>query len=130
MSIGILWNLFSYSRSSTRSEMECLDKVLASIKPATPVVQQLAPLTSEEKATLERLDKESKARAALAGPAATTSAAAASTGPEASNAGKKPEVAKAPAKKASAPKKAASKPGAVPTCEEAAVQACRPAKKT
>lgn len=38
MSIGILWNLFSYSVSSTRSEMECLDKVLAAIRP-TPTVQ-------------------------------------------------------------------------------------------
>ena len=36
MSIGILWNMFSYARSSTRTEMECLDKVLAVVKAQTP----------------------------------------------------------------------------------------------
>lgn len=125
MSIGILWNLFSFSQSSTRTEMQCLDKVLAAIKPVSPVVQQtLAPLTLEEKATLERLDRESKDRAAAAGPAATTSAAAASPGRKASSAVKKPEVAKAP------PKKAASKPTPTSSCEETALQACKPAKRT
>ena len=41
MAIGILWNLFSYSRSSTRTEMECLERVLATIKaqPTTHVIQ-------------------------------------------------------------------------------------------
>lgn len=47
MSVGILWNLFSYSRSSTRSEMECLDRVLAAFKaqPTVHVIQapQLPP---------------------------------------------------------------------------------------
>jgi len=116
MSIGILWNLFSYSRSSTRSEMECLDKVLASIKPATPVVQQLAPLTPEEKATLERLDRESKSRAASLSSAAS---APASTTPA-------PAAASAP-KKA---KKAASKPAPTSSCEETALQSCKAPKKT
>lgn len=36
MSIGILWNMFSYARSSTRTEMECLEKVLAVVKAQTP----------------------------------------------------------------------------------------------
>lgn len=125
MSIGILWNLFSFSQSSTRTEMQCLDKVLAAIKPVSPVVQQtLAPLTLEEKATLERLDRESKDRAAAAGPAATTSAAAASPGLKASSAVKKPEVAKAP------PKKATSKPTPTSSCEETALQSCKAPKKT
>ena len=109
MSIGILWNLFSYSRSSTRSEMECLDKVLATIRAQAPqpVVVQAPSIPSN-----------------------------ASTPPqppviaEPSPPVKKPEVAKAPAKKASAPKKAASKASPVPSCEETALQACKPAKKT
>lgn len=124
MSIGILWNLFSYSRSSTRSEMECLDKVLASIKPATPVVQQLAPLTPEEKATLERLDRESKERAAISSSAAS---APAST-PRAPAAGA--SATKPSPKKASAPKKAASKPTPTSSCEETALQSCKAPKKT
>lgn len=36
MSVGILWNMFSYARSSTRTEMECLEKVLAVVKAQTP----------------------------------------------------------------------------------------------
>jgi len=36
MSVSILWNMFSYARSSTRTEMECLDKVLAVVKAQTP----------------------------------------------------------------------------------------------
>lgn len=36
VSFGILWNMFSYARSSTRTEMECLDKVLAVVKAQTP----------------------------------------------------------------------------------------------
>ena len=47
MSVGILWNLFSYSRSSTRSEMECLRLVLEAFKaqPTVHVIQapQLPP---------------------------------------------------------------------------------------
>ena len=121
MSIGILWNLFSFSQSSTRTEMQCLDKVLAAIKPVSPVVQQtLAPLTLEEKATLERLDRESKERAVRS--SAASAAAKASDGSSASGAPK--------AKKASAPKKAASKPSPTPSCEETALQACKPAKRT
>lgn len=111
MSIGILWNMISYSVSSTRTEMECLEKVLAAIKvsaPAasTPFVQ--APVISSSE----------PARAAPAGTA------------ESSSAVKKPEVAKPAAKKASAPKKAASKAPPVPSCEETALQACKPAKRT
>lgn len=99
MSIGILWNLFSFSQSSTRTEMQCLDKVLAAIKPVSPVVQQtLAPLTLEEKATLERLDRESKERAVRS--SAVSAEPKASDGSSASGAPK--------AKKASDPKKAAS----------------------
>lgn len=52
MSIGILWNMFSYSRSSTRTEMECLDKVLAGVRqlPRVEVVQAptLAPTAAPE----------------------------------------------------------------------------------
>ena len=36
MSVGILWNMFSYARSSTRTEMECLEKVLAVVRAQTP----------------------------------------------------------------------------------------------
>lgn len=43
MSIGLLWNLFSYSRSSTRSEMECLDKVLSAVSAAPTVHVVQAP---------------------------------------------------------------------------------------
>lgn len=116
MSIGILWNLFSYARSSTRSEMECLDKVLAAIKPAPVVQQVLAPLSPADRALIERLDRESQERAAARAAA--------------SEQGKKPEAAKVPAKKASAPKKAASSKPSTPTCEETALQACKPAKRT
>lgn len=125
MSIGILWNLFSFSQSSTRTEMQCLDKVLAAIKPVSPVVQQtLAPLTLEEKATLERLDRESKDRAAISSSAAS---APAST-PRSTAAGA--SATKPSPKKASAPKKAVSKPSTAPSCEETALQACKPAKRT
>ncbi len=121
MSIGILWNLFSFSQSSTRTEMQCLDKVLAAIKPVSPVVQQtLAPLTLEDKATLERLDRESKERAVRS--SAASAAPKASDGSSASGAPK--------AKKATAPKKAASKPSPTPSCEETALKACKPAKRT
>lgn len=125
MSIGILWNLFSFSQSSTRTEMQCLDRVLAAIKPVSPVVQQtLAPLTLEEKATLERLDRESKDRAAISSSAAS---APAST-PRSTAAG---ASATTPSpKKASAPKKAASKPAPTSSCEETALQSCKAPKKT
>ena len=101
MSIGILWNMFSYSRSSTRTEMECLDKVLASIRsaPTREVVQAPLSLTT------------APAPAVLPAPASPALAAAAADPAAASASGpvKKPEAAKAPAKKASAPKKAAPK---------------------
>lgn len=109
MSIGILWNMFSYSRSSTRTEMECLDKVLASIRSA-PVreVIQAPPLPVTP---------------AAAASTPTTSAAASS------DPVKKPDAAKAPPKKASATKPA-PKASTTPTCEEAALQACRAGKRT
>lgn len=109
MSIGILWNMFSYSRSSTRTEMECLDKVLASVRAsasaAAPVISAPAIPPSQP---------------VLSAPVATPPAASAEV--------QKPEVAKAPAKKASAPKKPAAKASTAPSCEEAALKACRPAK--
>lgn len=111
MSIGILWNLFSYSRSSTRTEMECLDKVLASIRAsqsvAVPVIS--APVIPPS-------------QPALSAPATTPPAVSAEV--------KKPEVAKAPAKKASAPKKAASKASPVPSCEETALKSCQKPPRT
>lgn len=109
MSIGILWNMFSYSRSSTRTEMECLDKVLSSVRAsasaAAPVISAPAIPPSQP---------------VLSAPVATPPAASAEV--------QKPEVAKAPAKKASAPKKPAAKASTAPSCEEAALKACRPAK--
>lgn len=115
MSIGILWNLFSYSRSSTRSEMECLDKVLSSIRSqASPVIIQ-APL--------------SPSTAITNGPAVAASQSESSAPPPSAEV-KKPEVAKPAAKKASPPKKAASKPAPTSSCEETALQSCRAPKKT
>lgn len=46
LSIGILWNLFTYSTSSTRTEMECLEKVLASVRQAPKVEIVQAPLSA------------------------------------------------------------------------------------
>lgn len=43
MSIGILWNMFSYSTSSTRSEMACLKEVLAAARAAPTVHVIQAP---------------------------------------------------------------------------------------
>lgn len=59
MSWSIGWNFFSYARSSTRTEMECLDKVLATIRAVqTPVVQPtLAPLTPAEQKQLACLEQ-------------------------------------------------------------------------
>ena len=37
--------------------MECLDKVLAAIKPAPVVQQVLAPLSPADRALIERLDR-------------------------------------------------------------------------
>ena len=109
MSIGILWNMFSYSRSSTRTEMECLDKVLASVRalPSTAVIQ--APAIPSSAST---------APSAAAAPASAASAA------EVSPPVKKPEVRKV------APRKAQPKASSAPSCEEAARKACQSAKKT
>ena len=123
MSVGILFNLVSFSKSSTRTEMECLDKVLAAIKPTTPVVKQVLPaLTAEEKATLDRLDRESKSRAAslssaASAPASTTPAPGAAS---AATKGKKVAV-KKPAQKKADP---------VPDCGADGVLQCRPKKST
>ncbi len=121
MSIGILWNLFSFSQSSTRSEMQCLEKVLAAIKPVTPVVQQtLAPLTAEEKATLERLDRESRERAASSAASARASTTPAPGAASDATKGKK-VVAKKPAPKKADP---------VPDCGSDGVLQCKPKKST
>lgn len=36
---GVGWNFISHSRSSTRTEMECLEKVLAALNPKVPEVK-------------------------------------------------------------------------------------------
>lgn len=56
MSIGILWNMFSYSSSSTRSEMACLDKVLTAARAAPQVHVIQAP-------TLPKVDTEKQVAA-------------------------------------------------------------------
>lgn len=63
LSWSIGWNFFSYAKSSTRTEMDCLDKVLATIKAtSTPVVQPvLAPLTPTESKQLACLEQPKKA---------------------------------------------------------------------
>ena len=125
MSVGILWNLFSYSKTTTRTEMQCLEMVLGAIKSAQPMIQPaLAPLTPSERALLERLDRESRERAAISSSAAS---APAST-PRSTAAGA--SATKPSPKKASAPKKAASKPAATSSCEETALQSCKAPKKT
>lgn len=117
MSIGILWNMISYSRSSTRTEMECLDKVLATIRAQAPQVS-VAPI-------------QAPLIPSPATPAPPTAAAAPSaSSAEASSAVKKPEAAKAPAKKASGPKKSAGKASPVPSCEETALKACQKPPRT
>lgn len=70
LSWSIGWNFFSYARSSTRTELDCLDRVLASIKPVPMAQPTMAPMTDAERATLARLDRESTERAT----SATTSA--------------------------------------------------------
>lgn len=53
ISWSIGWNFFSYARSSTRTELDCLDRVLASIKamPTAPVIQ--APLLAHPPAPIQ-----------------------------------------------------------------------------
>lgn len=62
LSWSIGWNFFSYAKSSTRTEMDCLDKVLATIKATSmPVVQPvLAPLTTAESKQLACLEQPKK----------------------------------------------------------------------
>lgn len=111
ISVGILFNLFSFSKSSTRSEMECLDKVLAAIKapaPAPVVIQPLAiPLTAPS--------SEASASSAATSAKATSEPAAAASKP-------KKQVAKKPA--------AAKKPDPVPDCGADGVLQCKPKKST
>lgn len=117
VSVGILWNLFSFSQSSTRTEMQCLERVLDAIKPVAPVQTTLAPLTSAEKATLERLDRESRERAASSAasvPASTTPAPGAAS---AATKGKK-VAAKKPAPKKADP--------VLPDCGADGVLQCKP----
>jgi len=108
MSVSVLGGLlFSYSTSRVRTEMECLDKVLAAWRETPKVTVIQSPVIPPTQPV-------------LSAPAATP--------PAASDEVKKPEAAKAPAKKASAPKKPAAKASTAPSCEEAALKACRPAK--
>ena len=53
-SISFLWNFFSYSKSSTRTEMECLDKVLAAIKPEVKVVEKIVQVPVEKTVYVEQ----------------------------------------------------------------------------
>ena len=69
MSIGILWNLISYSVSSTRSEMECLDKVLASVR-AAPTVQVIQAPTLPPAASAPPAAKATKRKVAAKQPSA------------------------------------------------------------
>lgn len=65
MSIGILWNMFSYARSSTRTEMECLERVLAATRqaPQIHVIQapQIPPTLSKRKPVKKSANKTLKA---------------------------------------------------------------------
>jgi hypothetical protein len=122
ISVGILWNLFSFSQSSTRTEMQCLEMVLSSIKAAQPVIQPaMSPLSAAEKALLERLDRESRERAesARSAPASTSPI----PGAAASAATKAKKVA---AKKPAATKK----PDPLPDCGADGVLQCKPKKST
>ena len=68
VSFGILWNMFSYARSSTRTEMECLDKVLAVVKAQTPpqVVYRLNDGVTAEPVMCPPLKQPAKKSAAKA----------------------------------------------------------------
>lgn len=119
VSIGILWNLFSYSRSSTRSEMECLDKVLSAVRQAPKVeIVQAPPMPAPAPAAAASALNAAPAAAPL--PPATATAASEP---------KKPAAAKlAPKKPASAPA-AASRPKSEPAaCKPVAPECKIPAK--
>lgn len=62
LSWSIGWNFFSYAKSSSRTEMDCLDKVLATIRATqVPVVQPtLAPMTQAEQKELACLEQPKK----------------------------------------------------------------------
>lgn len=123
MSIGILWNLFSFSQSSTRTEMQCLEMVLSSIKAAQPVIQPaLSPLSPAEKALLERLDRESRERTASSAASAASAQSNGSAAPASGATKGKKVVAKKPA--------AAKKPDPVPDCGADGVLQCKPKKST
>ena len=43
-SFSIVWGFVSFAKSSTRTEMECLDKVLATLKPEVKIVEKIVPV--------------------------------------------------------------------------------------
>lgn len=62
ISWSIGWNFFSYAASTTRTELECLEKTLQLIKAAHPVIQPaLAPLTDAERKYLACLESKPQA---------------------------------------------------------------------
>lgn len=120
MSIGILWNLFSYSTSSTRSELECLDRVLAAWRQAPKVEIVSAPLAAPPSIA--------PAPAAVVSPAPLVANAAPDAAPlppapasaSAISGPKKAAVASKPAPKKAAPAKPkASEPDACATAAAA-----------
>lgn len=72
------WNFISYSKSSTRTEMECLERVLTMIKAMSPAVPApvLAPLTPDERAALAKLMEPKAEPVACTPPKAPAKAAA------------------------------------------------------
>lgn len=58
------WNFISYARSSTRTELDCLDRVLATIKaaPTTQVIQAPAPPPATTAAACEQPAKRKVAK--------------------------------------------------------------------
>lgn len=85
LSWSIGWNFFSYARSSTRTELDCLDRVLASVKaaptmqviqaPTLPPAASTAPTASTPAATPTKDKAKAKRKpAAVAGCMAPKSA--------------------------------------------------------
>lgn len=107
MSIGILWNLFTYSTSSTRSEMECLDRVLAAVRQAPKVEIVQAPALPAP---------------AAPAPAPAVAAAASTAAPDAAP----PRPVPAALASAPSPKKVAAvkKPASAPARSKLELDAC------
>jgi len=62
ISWSIGWNFISYAKSTTRTEMQCLEMVLTSIKAAAPVIQPaMIPLTPAEQKELACLEQPKQA---------------------------------------------------------------------